>query len=116
MPAQHLAEVVDLTASGAITRQQAKEVLRDAFTFGGRPKDIVAAKGFAQVSDEGAIGAVIDQVLADNADIVAEWRAGDENVRKKKRGALIGPVMKALKGQGNPAVVNRILDERLGGS
>jgi aspartyl-tRNA(Asn)/glutamyl-tRNA(Gln) amidotransferase subunit B len=102
-------------ASGDINRKQGKDVLGTALRDGGRPKDIVAAQGLAQVSDEGAIAAVIDEVLAAHATIVEEWRAGDDKVRKAKRGFLMGAVMKALQGQGNPAVANRVLDERLGG-
>ena len=66
-----------------------------------------------QVSDAGAIGAVVDDVLAANADAVKEYRAGDDKVRKKKRGFIIGEVMRALEGQGNPKVVNQLLDEKL---
>jgi aspartyl-tRNA(Asn)/glutamyl-tRNA(Gln) amidotransferase subunit B len=111
-----LAELVALVASGDINRKQGKDVLGTALRDGGRPKDIVAAQGLAQVSDEGAIAAVVDEVLAANATVVDEWRAGDDKVRKAKRGFLMGAVMKALKGQGNPAVANRLLDERLGAS
>ena len=53
-------------------------------------------------------------VVAANADAVAEFRAGDDKVRKKKRGFLMGEAMKASKGQGNPQLLNRLLDERLG--
>ncbi len=114
-PPDALAELVALVASGDINRKQGKDVLGTALRDGGRPKEIVAAKGLAQVSDEGAIGGIVDGVLADRATDVEEWRAGDDKARKKKRGFLMGEVMKALKGQGNPAVVNRMLDERLGG-
>ena len=53
-------------------------------------------------------------MLAANVDAVDEYRAGDDKVRKKKRGFLTGEVMKALRGQGNPQVVNQLLDEELG--
>jgi aspartyl-tRNA(Asn)/glutamyl-tRNA(Gln) amidotransferase subunit B len=78
-----------------------------------RPKQVVEERGISQVSDVGAIEAVVDQVLADNADAVADHRAGDDKVRKKKRGFLTGEVMKALKGSGNPQVVNQLLDQKL---
>ena len=54
------------------------------------------------MSDEGELEAVVDRVLADNADVLADYRAGDDKVRKKKRGFLMGEVMKALQGSGNP--------------
>ena len=75
-----------------------------------RPKQVVAERGLAQVSDAGELGAVVDGVLAANADDVAEYRAGDDKVRKKKRGFLMGEAMKATKGQGNPQVLNQLLD------
>ena len=56
---------------------------------------------------------LIDAVLADNADAIEEYRDGDDKLRKKKRGFLMGEVMKASKGSGNPQVLNRLLDERL---
>ena len=52
-------------------------------------------------------------MLAANADAVAEYRAGDDKVRKKKRGFLFGHVMKATDRQGNPQVINQLLDEKL---
>ena len=52
-------------------------------------------------------------MLAANADAVTEYRAGDDKVRKKKRGFLMGEVMRALEGQGNPKVLNQLLDEKL---
>ena len=67
-----------------------------------RPKQVVDERGLAQVSDEGELGAVVDQVLAANADAVDEYRAGDDKVRKKKRGFLMGEVMQALRGPGQP--------------
>ena len=66
------------------------------------------------MSDAGALGAVVDDVFAANADAVEEYRAGDDKVKKKKRGFLMGECMKALKGQGNPQLLNQLLDERLG--
>jgi aspartyl-tRNA(Asn)/glutamyl-tRNA(Gln) amidotransferase subunit B len=78
-----------------------------------RPKQVIEERGLAQVSDEGALAAVVDGVLASNADAVEEYRAGDDKVKKKKRGFLMGEAMKALKGQGNPQVLNQLLDDRL---
>ena len=64
---------------------------------------------------DGVIGAIVDQVLADHAAVVAEFRAGDDKVRKGKRGFLFGQVMTATNRTGNPAVINTLLDERLQG-
>ena len=109
-----LAELVGLVADGAISRGQAKEVLAGALAGEGSPRAVADARGLAQVSDEGALGSIIDDVLAANADAVAQYRSGDDKARKKKRGFLMGEAMKASKGQGNPQLLNRLLDEKLG--
>ncbi len=110
-----LAELVDLVADGTISRNQAKDVLDECLREPKRPKQVVAERGLAQVSDEGELGAVVDAMLAANADDVDEYRTGDDKVRKKKRGFLMGEAMKATKGQGNPQLLNQLLDERLAG-
>ena len=108
-----LAELVGLVAAGTINRGQAKEVLTEALSTGGRPAAIVATRGLAQESDTDALGASIDAVLAAHPDVVAEYRAGDEQVRKKKRGFLMGEASKALKGRANGRVLAQLLDDRL---
>jgi len=65
------------------------------------------------VSDEAELASVVDEVLAAHTDVVAEYRDGDDKTRKKKRGFLMGEAMKATKGQGNPQLLNRLLDDRL---
>jgi aspartyl-tRNA(Asn)/glutamyl-tRNA(Gln) amidotransferase subunit B len=109
-----LAELVGLVADGSISRHQAKDVLAECLREPTRPARVVEERGLAQVSDAGALGAVVDEVLAANADAVAEYRSGDDKVKKKKRGFLMGEAMKALAGQGNPQVLTQLLDERLG--
>jgi aspartyl-tRNA(Asn)/glutamyl-tRNA(Gln) amidotransferase subunit B len=108
-----LAELVGLVAAGTISRNQAKDVLAECLSEPKRPKQVVEERGIAQVSDAGAIEAVVDQGFADHADAVSDHRAGDDTVRKKTRGFLMGEVMKQLKGSGNPQVVNQLLDEKL---
>jgi aspartyl-tRNA(Asn)/glutamyl-tRNA(Gln) amidotransferase subunit B len=108
-----LAELVGLVESGAISRAQAKDVLSECLREPKRPKQVVEDRGLSQVSDAGELEAVVDQVLADHADAVADFRTGDDKARKKKRGFLMGEVMKALQGRGNPQVVNQLLDQKL---
>ncbi|GMU78610.1 MAG: aspartyl/glutamyl-tRNA(Asn/Gln) amidotransferase subunit B [Acidimicrobiia bacterium] len=108
-----LAELVALVADGTLSRNQAKDVLGECLREPKRPRQVVEERGLAQVSDESALAAIVDEVLAANADAVGEYRAGDDKARKKKRGFLMGEAMKALRGQGNPQVLNRLLDERL---
>jgi aspartyl-tRNA(Asn)/glutamyl-tRNA(Gln) amidotransferase subunit B len=110
-----LAELVGLVADGAISRSQAKDVLDECLREPKRPKQVVEERGLVQVSDEDELAAVLDALLAEQAADVDEYRAGDDKVRKKKRGFFMGEAMKATRGQANPAVLNRLLDERLAG-
>ena len=80
------------------------------FRTGKDPDAVVAEKGLAQVSDSGAIEAAVDQVLAAQAAEVEKYRAGKQQVF----GFLVGQVMKALKGKGNPQRVNELLKQKLG--
>jgi aspartyl-tRNA(Asn)/glutamyl-tRNA(Gln) amidotransferase subunit B len=109
-----LAELVDLIAAGTISRSQAQDVLDESLKEDRWPRDIVEARGLAQVSDEGAIAAVVDEVLAANADAVAEYRAADDDGKRKKvQGFLFGQVKGKLEGQGNPQVIAKLLSDRL---
>ena len=75
---------VDLVADGTVSRNQAQDVLDQGLRDATRPREIVSERGLAQVSDETELTRVVEQVLVDNADVVAEWRAGDAAERKKK--------------------------------
>ncbi|MBK5289989.1 MAG: Asp-tRNA(Asn)/Glu-tRNA(Gln) amidotransferase subunit GatB [Acidimicrobiia bacterium] len=108
-----LAELCTLVSDGTLSRNLAKDVLGECLREPKDPKAVVAERGLAQVNDEGELGALVDAVLAGNAETIEEYRNGDDKLRKKKRGFLMGEVMKASKGSGNPQVLNRLLDERL---
>ncbi|HEX5588362.1 MAG TPA: Asp-tRNA(Asn)/Glu-tRNA(Gln) amidotransferase subunit GatB [Acidimicrobiia bacterium] len=110
-----LAELVGLVAAGTLSRGQAKDVLGECLREPKRPKQVVEERGLAQVSDEGELAAVVDQIIAEHPDDVAQYRDGDDKARKKKRGFFMGELMKATKGQANPQVLNRLLDARLEG-
>jgi aspartyl-tRNA(Asn)/glutamyl-tRNA(Gln) amidotransferase subunit B len=102
-----LTRIQDNTISGNI----AKDVL-DAMWAGehqGDPDAIIAAKGLRQISDAGAIEKIVDDVLAANAAIVAEYKAGKE----KAFNSLVGKAMAATKNKANPAQVNAILKQKL---
>lgn len=107
-PAQ-IAELIALVSAGAISNTIAKTVFGEMFATGRGPRVIVQEKGLAQISDRGALVGIVDQVLADNPQPVAEFLAGKEAIAK----FLVGQVMKATRGQGNPAVVNALVIERL---
>jgi len=99
--------IQDETISGRI----AKEVFEEMFATGKEAAAIVEEKGLRQVTDTGAIEAAIDQILAANADKVAEYRSGKD----KLFGFFIGQVMKATGGKANPAMLNDLLKQRLAG-
>ena len=98
-------------ADGTISGKIAKDVFEDMFESSRDADVIVEEKGLKQVSDTGAIEAMIDEVMAANMDKVEEYRGGKD----KLMGFFVGQVMKASKGQANPGVVNQILKQKLAG-
>jgi aspartyl-tRNA(Asn)/glutamyl-tRNA(Gln) amidotransferase subunit B len=108
-----LAELIGLIRDGTLSRAMAKDVLDECLREPKRPKQVVEERGLAQVSDEGELGAVVDDVIAQNAEAVAEYRDGDDKAKKKKRGFLFGQVMQATDRKADPGLVNRLLDEKL---
>ncbi|MGQ0823924.1 MAG: Asp-tRNA(Asn)/Glu-tRNA(Gln) amidotransferase subunit GatB [Actinomycetota bacterium] len=108
-----LAELVGLVADATISRNQAKDVLDESLKESRWPREIVDARGLAQLSDTSELTAVVDEVLKANASVVDEYRTADDKERKKKRGFLMGELMKRLQGKGNPQLLNQLLDERL---
>jgi aspartyl-tRNA(Asn)/glutamyl-tRNA(Gln) amidotransferase subunit B len=108
-----LAELVDLVADGTLSRNLAKDVLGECLREPKRPKQVVEERGLAQVSDEGELSSVVDEIVAAHPDVVADYRSGDDKAQKKKRGFLFGEVMRATDRKANPQLVNRLLDDRL---
>jgi aspartyl-tRNA(Asn)/glutamyl-tRNA(Gln) amidotransferase subunit B len=106
-----LAGVVRLADDGVIGGPGVRQVIEELFRAGGDPGAIVEAKGLAQVSDESAVEAAADAVIAASPAEVERYRAGN----RKLLGFFVGQVMKAMKGKGNPAVVNAVLTRKLGG-
>ncbi len=104
-----LAELLRLVDKGTINRNTAKSVLQEMFETGKSAQAIVDEKGLAQVSDEDALVAIVEQVIADNPDEVRRYREG----KKGLFGWFVGQVMKATRGKANPAVVRKLLEERL---
>ena len=109
-PAQ-LAGMIDLISQGIISNTGAKKVLEELFKMPGDPKDIVTKFGLAQVSDEGEIKAIVTQIVHENPESVADYKAG----RDRALGFLVGQVMKETKGKANPPLVNKLLLEILNG-
>ncbi len=107
-PAQ-FGDLVKLVSDGTLNKGTAATVLEAMWDSGADPSAIVEERGLAQVSDSGLIDSTVQQVLADNAAMVQRYLDGED----KLFGALMGQCMKALKGQGNPAVVREALQAAL---
>lgn len=107
--AQQLAQLLKRIADGTISNNAAKQVFEAMWGLEGDVDTIIEQKGLKQESDSGAIEAIIDEVLAANAVMVEEFKAGKE----KAFNALVGQAMKASKGKANPAQVNDILKKKL---
>jgi len=102
---QLLLRIIDNTISGKI----AKTVFEAMWAQEGSADEIIERQGLKQVTDFGAIEKAIDEVIANNAAQVADYRSGNERVF----GFLVGQVMKATKGKANPAQVNELLKKKL---
>ncbi len=107
---EQLAGLLKRIADNTISNKIAREVFDAMWAGEGEADAIIEKKGLKQVTDSGAIEAIIDEVLAANAAMVEEFRAGKE----KAFNALVGQCMKASKGKANPAQVNEILKKKLG--
>jgi aspartyl-tRNA(Asn)/glutamyl-tRNA(Gln) amidotransferase subunit B len=106
---EELATLIRLVRDGSISRSNAREVLELHVTSGDTTRQIVEARGFQQISNAGALGATVDEVLAANPAAVADYRAGKVEVV----GFLVGQVMKATRGQANAALARAAIRERL---
>lgn len=109
--AEALGGLIDLISDNTISGRIAKDVFAEMFASGKAAKDIVEEKGLRQVTDTGAIDAAIDDIMARNADKVAEYRGGKD----KLLGFFVGQVMKATGGKANPALLNERLKAKLAG-
>jgi len=108
-PAQ-LAALLSSVDKGEISANAGKDVLAEMFRTGRDPASIIAEKGLGQVSDAAVIEAAVDDAIAKNQGEVEKYRAG----KKQVLGFFVGQVMKAMKGKGNPALINEMLKKKLG--
>jgi aspartyl-tRNA(Asn)/glutamyl-tRNA(Gln) amidotransferase subunit B len=107
--AEALGELVGLIEDGTISDRIARDVFEEMFRTGASPQSIVAAQGLRQIQDTDAIDAAIDAALAANPGQLEQYRAG----KTKVLGWFVGQVMKATRGQANPALVNTRLRQKL---
>ena len=107
--AENLGKLVELITSNVINGKTAKDVFAIMTETGGDPEKIVEEKGLKQVTDMGAIEAIVDEVIASAPDNVAAYKAGKNNLL----GWFVGQVMKKSQGKANPAIVNKMIAEKL---
>ncbi|WP_374034474.1 Asp-tRNA(Asn)/Glu-tRNA(Gln) amidotransferase subunit GatB [Bdellovibrio bacteriovorus] len=108
-PAQ-LGKMIAMIDKGTISGKIAKTIFQDMWDSGKDPEVIMKEKGLVQISDPAAIEKLVDEVLAANAQTVEDHKSGK---KKNLFGFFVGAVMKASKGQANPELVNKILQEKL---
>lgn len=106
-----LAELIAHVTDGKISIKQGRDVFKWMWETGKSAAMVIAEQGFEQISDEGAIASLIDEVLASNQKSVDDYLGGKE----KALAALVGQTMKVSKGKANPTVVNKLILERLQG-
>ena len=109
IPPADIAELVGLIEDGVVSSRIAKDVFERMWAGEGAPKAIVAAHGLVQVTDTSALGAVVDRLIAANADKAAAVRTKPQAI-----GWFVGQVMKETGGKANPAAVNALLQAKLG--
>lgn len=105
----NLAELVNLIKEGVLSSKLAKKVFAEMLKENEAPKALVKKLGLEQVSDEGAIAAMVDEVIAANPQSVADYKAGKE----RAIGFLVGQIMKKSKGKANPGMVQKLLKEKM---
>ena len=111
LTAPRLARLLALVQDGRLSGRMAKEVLEAMYDNDQDPDVIVETRGLRQVSDVQTLTAIVERVIAENAKVAEDFRTGKE----KALAYLVGQVMKATRGQAEPAVANRLLRERLTG-
>ena len=107
---ERLVSLLQMVDNGTVSLKVAREIFPEVYSSGKAPEQIVREKGLIQLSDEGALEKIIDEVLAKNPTQVAQFKEGKQQVL----GFLVGQVMKASGGKANPGKVNELLRKRLG--
>ncbi len=109
LPAQHLAQLVELVERGTVNTPTAKAILEEALDSGRAPKAIVEEKGLAQISEAHQLRELAHRVVAQNPKAVADYRGGKEGALQ----FLVGQVMRETRGRANPQMVRQLLQEIL---
>jgi aspartyl-tRNA(Asn)/glutamyl-tRNA(Gln) amidotransferase subunit B len=106
---ERLGELISLIGKGELTGKLAKEIFPKMYSSGDSARDIMEREGLKQMNDSGALEKIVDEVLAANPKQVEQYKGGKATVI----GFLVGQVMKASRGQANPATVNELLKAKL---
>ena len=104
----HVAEIVQLVESGALTDRLARQALEGVIEGEGTPAEVVESRGLTVVSDDGALIAAVDAALAQQPDVLEKIRDG----KVQAAGAVIGAVMKSMGGKADAARVRELVLER----
>ncbi len=108
---ERLVSLLKLVENGTISLKVAREIFPDLYASGKTPGQIVQERGLTQVSDEGSLEKIIDDIMTKNPAQVAQYRAGKEQVL----GFFVGQVMRGSGGKANPGKVNELLKKKLSG-
>lgn len=108
---ENFSELIKMVVSGTISNNIGKQIITTLMTEGGSAEDIVEKKGLKVISDEGALKAIVDKIVADNPGQVEAYRGG----RDKLFGFFVGQAMKATQGKADPQLINNLLKEALNG-
>ncbi len=112
--AEALGGLVKRIADDTISGKIAKTVFEEMWRSGRAADEIIEEKGLKQITDSGAIEAIVDEVLAENAQQVENYRNADPKKQPKMLGFFVGQVMKKSQGKANPKQVNELLRKKLG--
>jgi aspartyl-tRNA(Asn)/glutamyl-tRNA(Gln) amidotransferase subunit B len=104
-----IVKVGTMVAAGSLSSTNSRELLSELRLNAGDPETLAKEKGLLQESDAGELGKVVDEVIASNAQAVADYKAGNQ----RAFGALVGQAMKATAGKGNPPLISKLLKDRL---
>ncbi len=105
----HLVQMLRLVDDGTISGKMAKTVFEDMFNSGQSPQEIIKEKGLVQISDADTLLPLIEEIVGANPKVVEDYKSG----KGKAMGFFVGQIMKATKGQANPALVNELLIKAL---
>ncbi len=112
--AEQLGQLIARLKDGTISSKIAKQVFEACWAGEGDPDAVIEAKGLKQMNDSGELEKIVDDIIANNAPQVEDYRNSDDAKKKKKLGFFVGQAMKATQGKANPQQLNALLKEKLG--